>query len=313
MKNFKRGLSALIGCVFFFTASTLAAEGSYLGFGAGLHFNLGDLGLTISKDGLESNVGAPNLNGAQVGTGCAGDLNCIREVPGLPQYMIVPENNLLVYERLHVGIGTKESGAMVGGVLNVFWEKEGENTFWRVGMDYTKKIKGGRTESWVGPVKWYDIQWEYRTVFIPFYYGFKAKVGETAAAYVGMGINYYEGGWSVGGLNWGDLPTQFIGARLGNIGATTVVDSNGLLKGGPIINEGIKFRVKGFGFNAVVGVESKTQSGNKVFMELDYKVAAGFGLDRTRSIGGAEHLAPWVSYPQDLSGVIFRFGYKLAM
>lgn len=290
----------------------LKAEGSYAGIGVGLHFDLGTLGGTITKDGVDSNVGTPSLLNHERGmNGCAGNLNCEREQPGAAQQIVVPENKLIALENsTNNAFNTKAEGAMTGIVLNGFWEKEGENTFLRIGVDYTRKIKGGDTESYLAGVKWYDIHWDYRSVFIPVYYGYKARLGDTSAVYAGAGINYFYGGWDLSGDNLGDIPTYVLGVP---VGASSVVDQNGKRKGGSIIAENIRFRARGIGFNVVIGVEKNTDSGNKVYFEIDSKFAANYATSRMTTSAGASALAPFATYPQNLSGTIFRFGHKWAM
>ena len=290
----------------------LSAEGSYAGFGVGLHFDLGTLGETIATDGLDSNVGNPSLKNHQRGTtGCGDDVECRREQPGNSQQLIVPENKLIALENsTNQAFTTKAKGAMTGLVLNGFWEKEGENTFLRIGVDYTRKIAGGDTESYLAGVKWYDIHWDYRSVFVPVYYGYKARLGDTSAVYAGAGINYFFGGWDLSGNNLGDIPTYVLGLP---VGTSSVVDQNGKSKGGSVMSENIRFRTRGVGFNVVIGVEKNTDSGNKVFFEIDRKFAAKYSTSRLSTSAGASALAPFASYPQNLSGTIYRFGHKWAM
>ena len=291
---------------------SLSAEGSSLGLGLGLTFDLGSLGKTIATEGLDSNVGVPALTNHERGlTGCNDDPDCMREVPGANQQLVVPENRLLTLENsTNQAFNTRAEGAMTGLTINVFWEKEFDGTFLRVGIDYTRKISGGETESRLAGIKWYDIHWDYNSLFVPVYGGIKARVGETSGVYAGAGLNYFRGGWSLSGYNFGDLPTYVLGIP---VGASTVYDANGQQTGGPVIGENIKYRVSGIGINFVIGVEKATEAGNKIYIEIDRKIAFKYDSKRVTTPGGIQALAPFASYPINMSATIFRVGYKVAM
>lgn len=305
-------------------ASSVYAEGSYVGFGFGLHFGLGELSNTIAKDGLDSSIGKPALTGATVnlGAGQIGCFNvasgpnttCLQEQPGNSQKLIIGENELIARDKIGTNLfQSKTTGPMIGGVFDVFYESEGTNTFWRVGLSYTQKIRGGHSEDRVLGIKWYDIDWNYKSVIIPFYFGLKAGIGETASVYGGAGVNYMTGGWDVGGTNIGDIPTTLTGSLTGSVGAVTVAGPDGRLKGGALVGEAIAFRVKGIGFNFLLGLEKKTESGNKIFFEMDSIVGGGYGVTRSKTGGATQGLAPFPAYPISLGGTRWKFGYKIAM
>lgn len=309
MKNLLQKVSLIISLslLIFFTYG-IKAEGSYVGIGIGLHFDLGTLANTISKDGLQTYVGKPSMVGAERVTGCNEDKDCMREVPADFQNIVIAENRLLVMEKsTGMGINVETSGPMIGAVLNLFWEKEWENSFLRVGVDYTRRVKGGHSEASIATIRWYDMKFDYISLFIPVYFGLKAKVNNGAAIYGGAGINYYRGGWKLMGSNIGDIPTTLLGVP---IGTSTVYDAENQQRGGPVIGEGIKFHVRGIGFNVLIGLEIKSGEKDKWFFEIDRKFAGGQSLDRARSVGVSTSMAPFLAYPQNLSGTIYRFGFK---
>lgn len=299
-----------------FASTSAYAQQSYLGFGAGLQFDLGQLTNTIVLDGLNSGVGAASLYNASALTGCASSVDpqaCQTENPGDAQKLIVSENELDSLDKSTGGslFDNDLNGGMTGIQLNVFWESEGQNTFWRVGLMYTTKLTGGNTESRVLGFKWLHQQWDYKAWQIPFYYGFKTGIGESASVYAGAGLHYFNGGWDVGGTVYGDIPTYVLGTA---VGPHTVLDSNtGTATGGSIVNEAIKYRVNGWGFNFLIGIERKLENGNKVFFEIDRAYSGGMANDRTKTAGGSNGLAPFASYPIAIGGTSYRFGYKMAM
>ena len=310
MRYMKQGVLAAVISFSLVLSGGLQAQ-NYIGFGAGLAFDLAGLGATIANDGLDSNVGNPSMVGGKAGGGCGGDTTCLQEVPGTKQQLIVPENKLLTLERASAGaIRVKEAGGpMMGLVLNIFYESNSGSTFWRVGLDHTEKVRGGHTQSDVIGFKWYEMDIGYRSTFIPFYYGFKAKVGESAGVYMGAGVNLYRGGFRIRGTNYGDAPTAVLGTP---IGATTVTNSTGKIIAVPVVNEDTQFTVQGLGMNFVMGIEMGAGS-SKFFIELDQKIAGAQGIAGTTSAGGQSGLRQIIAYPQNLSERTYRFGYKFGM
>ncbi len=318
-------------------ASSVYAEGSFIGLGVGLHFDLGSLANTITKDGLDSTVGQPNMTGASGGFGCnpaiqaynansyagAGAvLSCQGEKQGTKQALIMAENKLLGMEKALPGFySANATGPMTGIVLDAFWEREGVNTFWRIGASYTQKIKGGHTDAAMLGIKWYDVDWNYKSLVVPFYFGLKAGVGESGSVYAGIGVNYAMGGWSVGGNNFGDFPTTVLGGLFGPVGSNTVKVSapDGVSgtrvfdRGGPLIGEAINFKVRGYGFNAIIGVEKKLESGSKLFIEIEDIFGGGYGVVQSKTQAASQGLAPFPVYPISLGGTRYKFGYKISM
>jgi hypothetical protein len=286
-------------------ATSVHAEGSYLGLGLGLQFNLADLGSAITKDGLDASTVGPN----GVST----------------QQVIVPENKLDVLGKLGV-LKVDQNSAMTGGILSAFWEKEGQNTFWRVGVDHTRKILGGHTTAEFIGHRMIDVTWSYQATHIPFYWGMKAGVGESASVYGGLGLHYYRGGWGIDGDSNGQLLYEVTNGLLSVgphanscliTGATCSVpvsrqNPNG---GFPVIGEKVRFDVSGIGFNFLVGIERKLQSGNKTYFEIEYVIGGKMDNAPVRSPGTIQSLAATgsLSYPINLSGTRFKFGYKIPM
>ncbi|MDH5656029.1 MAG: porin OmpL1 [Spirochaetia bacterium] len=311
MKSFYKGkLKLITACIIMLPGfSSLASQEKYIGFGAGLHFDLASLGESTSVDGVNSIVGVPTLQGHSVSGGCP-DVQCQREIPGYFQEIVVPDNKLKALEKSTAGIfKTEAKGPMTGLVLSGFYEYVKGSFFFRGGIDYTVKIMGGYTSSSIIGFQWYESKWDYKSLFIPLYVGFKAKMNHSSV-YAGGGINYFSGGWNLEGTNLGDIPTYGLGLGLG---LSTVYDAGGNVKGGSVYKEHLKFNKKGMGFNAVIGIEINLKSGNKTFFEIDHKIAGGQATDRMESTAGISAVAPFAVYPQNLSGTIFKFGYKYSL
>lgn len=304
-------------------ATSVHAEGSYLGFGAGLMFNLGQLGGTITNDGLKSTDPKASMSGAGLGSGCGLKTDataaaaCRAESPGTEQDGIIPNRTLKDYAN-NVPLGLLESevgGSMTGLVLNIFYEMPVSSWgFFRVDFSYNKRMMGGESSSSIVGVEWYRDKWDYKAMVIPMYFGVKANIGETSAVYAGAGVNYHRGGWSVEVTNLGDIPTSLLGSAIGAHTAT-VVNKSGRTEfvGGPILNGSANFVTEGFGFNVVMGVEGKLASGNKVFFEIDTLLAGDTESTQVQDVGAINHLALNASKPIVLAGTTYRFGYKLAL
>lgn len=286
MKNARRLLAL---AVVSFAATSVHAEGSYLGLGFGLQFDLGSLGSTITKDGLDSNT------------------------PG--RDMIVPENTLDVLSKAGI-LSVDQNSAMTGGILSIFWEVEGQNTFWRVGADYTRKIMGGHTSASLAGHKMIDMTWSYEALHVPLYWGMKAGVGESASVYGGLGLHYFRGGWGIEGDSNGQLLYELGGFSVAPHSDQKILTQGAAHTSGlyPVIGEKVKFDVNGIGFNFLLGVERKLQSGNKTFFEIEHVIGGKMDNAPVRAIGTIRSLAPTgsISYPINLSGTRYRFGIKIA-
>lgn len=319
----------LLSAAFLATVGSVHAEGSYVGFGLGLQDDLGSLQNTIVVDGLDSKIGYPNRVGAASLTGCGSNLygDCYREQQGNKQKAIISENTLIGLEKNTAGaIRSKTNGGMLGGVLSVFYENESDSgIFYRAGLQYVKKIRGGDSESTLfkgaGPfeLKWYDIEWDYYSWHIPLYFGLKAGVGETVSVYGGAGLNYSWGGWNLGGTNWGDAPTTLLGQNTGLVTTTSATRVYSAANQQPDVillpayKEAAKFRVKSFGYQFLIGLDKKLESGNKIYFEVERILAGAQGITPVQSFGGSGALATVAVYPISLSGWNFKFGYKLAL
>ncbi|MFN3605497.1 MAG: porin OmpL1 [Leptonema sp. (in: bacteria)] len=300
----------ILFCIFGFVGS-LFAQSAYYGYGAGLQFNVGDLGATITKDGLDNGAG--------------------------DQKIIIPENTIDVWAKSGFVTRTTKS-AMHGLILNLFYEKESTGTFWRVGIDYTRKILGGKTKAQLAGYTLVDQNWDFNSLYIPLLYGIKAGVGESSSVYGAIGINYFRGGWSLSGTvdgatpcyvgltlgtynlcsfgPWGDQTTRIrvqtsreIGLPTTAVLATTPIDK---FYQGAIFGEQIVFDVHGIGYNLLVGFETKMQNNSKFYIELEYLVAGGMDNAPVRSSGTVNQLAPtgYISYPINLSGMRWKVGIK---
>ncbi|MCC5815019.1 MAG: porin OmpL1 [Leptospira sp.] len=279
--------------------SGLSAEPrSYLMFGIGSQFDLGQLSGTIMKDGLDSSQARRNAAGEYAGR----------------QTAIYPENTLIGLNRATNGlVGANTNGGMVGLNLNVGYEQEGifgiDSLFWRVNVNYTQKIAGGYTSSTVAGYRWLEQEWDYKAWTIPTYIGIKLfNEAKTTGIYIAAGVNYFNGGWSVAGTIDGDTLRAALPGVAGPGGA--------LLGDAPspsIINENAKFNVSGFGLNWLVGAQTKVTDTGHLFFELETILSAAMGTASTRSIGGAAALAPYVPYPVVIGGQTYRVGYKLEL
>lgn len=290
----------MMGFLLLCLAGSLSAQSgprSYFMIGLGAQFDLAQLGGTITKDGLDSRN--PQLNSSGQPTGSL-------------QKAIYSENTLISLKRTTGGaVGAKTNGAMVGGNVNVGYEKEGifgiNSLFWRINVNYTTKIAGGDTSSTVMGYKWLDQEWHYTAWTVPTYLGIKLyNAANDTAVYVGAGVNYFQGWWGVSGtINNPGLQT-FAPGLLGPGGS--------LLSDAPnpgIHKENVRFGASGIGLNWLVGAQTKITDKGHLFFELETILSAGMGVGGVQSIGGASALAPWVAYPVVIGGQTYRVGYKI--
>jgi hypothetical protein len=276
----------------------LFAEGAYFGYGLGLQFDLGQLGSTITKDGLD------NRNGTQK--------------------IIIPENTIDVYHRS--GLVSRETkGAMSGLMINLFYERDLTDFFYRVEGAYTRKIIGGHTKAQLAGYTFIDQNWDFYSIVVPLYLGIKANVSESSSVYGALGINYFRGGWSLHGTNDGATPCLISSGILCGLGANGfgvfgtdlsiipfVLSNPTLLYSGAIFSEQVVFDVSGIGFNFMIGIDKKLQSGNKFYFELEYLLDAKMDNAPVRSLGTITQLASTgnISYPIVVGGLRYKFGFK---
>jgi opacity protein-like surface antigen len=288
------GLCLIVGT----SVSAQTGPRSYLMFGIGSQFDLGQLGGTITKDGLDSRQPVRDANGNYAGG----------------QTAIYPENTLIGLNRVTNGlVGVKTNGAMVGLNLNVGYEQEAlfgiESLFWRINLNYTQKIAGGYTSSTVAGYRWLEQEWDYKAWTIPAYIGIKLfNEKKTTGVYIAAGINYFNGGWSVAGTIDGDTLAAALPGLAGPGGA--------LLSDAPspsILFENVKYNVNGFGLNWLVGAQTQVTDNGHLFFELETILSAGMGVGATKSVGGASALAPYAPYPIVIGGQTYRVGYKIEL
>ncbi|MCT8333394.1 porin OmpL1 [Leptospira sp. 85282-16] len=297
----------MMGFLLLCLAGSLSAQSgprSYFMVGLGMQFDLAQLGGTITKDGLDSRLPVTNNAGA---------------LTGGQQKAIYSENTLVSLKRSTGGvIGGKNSGAMTGGNINIGYEKEGifglNNLFFRINANYTTKIAGGDTTSTVMGYKWLDQEWNYTAVTVPTYIGVKLyNAANDTAVYIGGGVNYFKGMWNVSGtINAPGL--ELMTAGLGSNGSPLLGRGGALLGDVPspgVAKENAKFGASGFGFNWIVGAQTKVTDKGHLFFELETILSAGMGVAGVTSVGGASALAPWAAYPVVVGGQTYRVGYKI--
>lgn len=272
---------------------------SYITGGLGLQFDLGQLGDTIATDGLDASGNYATTDSKGTTTGV------------LPRRAIIPENRLLSLQHTTNGlISAKTTGAMTGLVLSLGYEHDfGKAFFWRANAHYTRKVMGGDTNAKFLGQSFYDITWDYHAVQVPINVGIKLSVSEDAAFYIGAGVHYFNGGWSLAGSNrLNDVHDALVAA--GVPANSTVV---GLVADGtdPSANwEKTTFQVSGVAPNWLIGAQARISDKGHIYMEAETLYSFKYGIGHPRSAGGAQGLAPSVAYPQVLGGTQYRFGYK---
>jgi hypothetical protein len=297
MKLIKKLLILVLG----FSVGGVFAQSAYLGYGLGLQVDLAGLGGTITKDGLDNKYGT--------------------------QKIIIPENTIDVLQRS--GLVSRETkGAMTGLALSVFYERDMADFFYRIEGSYTRKIMGGYTKAQLAGYTFIEQSWDFYSLVVPLYLGIKANVSESASVYGAFGINYFRGGWSLSGTVDGATPCS-ISSRLCGLGPSgvgllvdpvtgtaadvaTVASNPEALYSGAIFGEQIVFDVSGVGFNFLIGLDKKLQSGSKFYFELEYLLDAKMDNAPVRSPGTVNQLASTgnISYPIVVGGLRYRLGFK---
>jgi hypothetical protein len=305
MKLIKKLLILVLG----FSVGGVFAQSAYLGYGLGLQLDLANLGATITKDGLDNRYGT--------------------------QKIIIPENTIDVLQRSGL-VSIQTNGAMTGLALSVFYERDMADFFYRIEGSYTRKIIGGYTKAQLVGYTLIEQSWDFYSLVVPLYLGIKANVSESASVYGAFGINYFRGGWSLSGTVDGATPC-FVGRELtgqntlcglgpsgiGLVDPVTGVTGTGAnvaavssnpeaLYSGAIFGEQIVFDVGGVGFNFLIGLDKKLQSGSKFYFELEYLLDAKMDNAPVRSPGTVNQLASSgnISYPIVVGGLRYRLGYK---
>lgn len=284
-----------------FVSTGLSAKSYVLG-SSGLQFNLGNLGDTITHDGLNSTVYNNNLGN---------------------EYLIVPENRLAALQKTAPGLIKNKNlgGPLTGLVLSLGYEQDfADYFFFRVEANYTNKIMGGQDKTTFVGVPIVQATWNYSSFIIPVNVGIKLKVGEESAIYIGGGINYYTGYWQIKGMNdtsWATNPGSPL-AAIGQplFGTFAKIPFPGQTVSGSYNGYGInatntKYSTQGFGFNWIIGAQTKVSDKGSIFYELE-TIFAGGGQGTAHSLnpGIANGLSAHTAYPVVLAGQIYRVGYK---
>ncbi|MCG6195032.1 porin OmpL1 [Leptospira sp. FAT2] len=271
---------------------------SYVFGSLGLQFDLAQLGGTITKDGLDS---ANYYDIASGGTG--GNANA-----GVaPRRAVIPENRLQTLENTTAGlINVKANGAMSGLVFSAGYEKEfGKFYFARIAANYTRKYFGGDTEAKALGFKFYDITWDYNAIQIPINVGMKVTVSEDNAIYIGGGIHYFKGGWSLSGSSLSNLVHDAV-MPLSPAVAGLISDGTNPAA----IWEDVRFSVSGVAPNWIVGAQSRLTEKGFLYLEAETLYSYKLGTGHTQSAGGILGLSPSPAYPVVLGGTQYRVGYK---
>ncbi|EMY79576.1 hypothetical protein LEP1GSC060_0436 [Leptospira weilii serovar Ranarum str. ICFT] len=300
------------------SAASLSAK-TYGIVGFGLQLDLGQLGGTITKDGLDA---ASFYGPARSTDTCAvgaGDPACIQNpskaagegnyVGVAPRKAIPAENKLITLDRTTGGLinARTTNGAMVGGNLMVGYESDfGKYFFWRVALEYTQKISGGVTKADIAGYNIVDMTWGFSSILVPATVGIKLNVTEDAAVYMGAGLNYFNGGWSLNGMNNLKGGHDILAAAGVNSVANLISDGTD-----PITTrEHVRFRASGIAPNFLIGTQARVTDKGHVFIELETIMSAAYAVGKTQSLGGATNLSPYPAYPIVVGGQIYRFGYK---
>ncbi|TGK11217.1 porin OmpL1 [Leptospira stimsonii] len=292
---FQKFLKVGVILVFTIVAQNVSAK-SYAFGSLGMQFDLGQLGGTIEKDGLD----AANYYPVTATDGTTGVAT---------RRAVIPENRLQTLENTTAGmINVKHNGAMTGLVFSAGYERDlGKNFFVRVAANYTRKVMGGDTEAKALGFKFYDIVWDYNAVQIPINFGIKASVSEDTSVYIGGGFHYFKGGWSLSGSNnSGTLHDGLVMLGAPSTIANLVADGTSP----SAVWEDVRFSVGGFAPNWLIGAQTRVTDKGFVFMEAETLYSEKLGTGHTQSAGGIVSLAPSPAYPIVLGGTQYRIGYK---
>ena len=292
-----------------FSFTTAYAEGAYFGFGVGFVPDALNLGTTITTTGIQTGTPDPDLSSSA---------NCLNTYPGCNpgsgpsgQYLAIPESTLIGLDKATMGLVKADAteGPITALDLSAFWENEGENTFWRGGITILRKFLGGYSHSTIAGISWYEMNYDINAVLFPFYYGFKAGVGEAGSVYGGGGVNYYKGTATIGGHNVGGLPTALLHKPVG----MNAISGGDYAISGPVMGETLRLTTEGLGFNFLIGVEKKTETGDKIYFEIERVLSAGYARDHAKTIPVLTAVGPKVPVFTVIGGTTYKFGYKMAM
>ncbi|WP_269752225.1 porin OmpL1 [Leptospira ainazelensis] len=287
---------------------------TYFITGLGLQFDLGNMGEIITKDGINSgqyfhvqssNVCDPNAAGCSP-NGKTGGVELRR--------LVVPENRLITIARTTGGVFQADSaqGAMVGGNFMVGFEKDfGKYFFWRISGNYTQKISGGITKASFLGYRFIDANWNFQSILIPATIGIKIHVSEDSSLYMGLGLNYFSGGWGLRGRNDSKSVSDTLDILSVSVPQLALVRD--LLRDGPdptAVRENIQFRISGFSPHWLFGTQARITEKGHIFLEVETVFASKYDSTTSKSLGTILNLSPTPAFPIQLGGQVFRAGYK---
>ena len=322
MKLIKKLLILVLG----FSVGGVFAQSAYLGYGLGLQFDLGGLGGTITKDGLSNKFGT--------------------------QKIIIPENTIDVYHRAGlVSRETKGAMTGLAlsvfyerDMADFFYRIEGSYTRKILG-GYSKAQIAGYTfieQSWdfhslVVPlylgiranvsesasvygafgVNYFRGGWSLSGTVdgaTPCLVGLELTGDNTLCGLAANGLGLINPINENNFVNPPSPPFSFPVTllKIASPKAKDVLENPDLLYKGAIFGEQIVFDVSGIGFNFLIGVDKKLQSGSKFYFELEYLLSAKMDNAPVKSEGTVNQLAAFgnLSYPIVVGGLRYRFGYK---
>ncbi|PJZ52086.1 porin OmpL1 [Leptospira adleri] len=307
----------LILWIVFFSTLGIHAK-SYAIVGLGLQLDLGEMGGTITKDGIDAAtyfgpVRSSDPCSVGVDAGCVQDPS---KAPGKGTYLgvgvrraVPSENRLIILERTTGGLVNARStkGAMVGGNLMFGYESDfSKYFFWRIAAEYTQKIAGGITKADMLGISLVDITWGFSSVVIPATVGFKINFTEDTALYMGAGLNYFSGGWSLNGTNNIKAGYDVLSA----IGLSTLAN---LVSDGtdPVTTrEHTRFRASGVAPNFLLGTQARVSEKGHVFIEVETILSEAYSVGKSHTVGGAVNISPYPAYSIAVGGQVYRFGFK---
>ncbi|TGN01610.1 porin OmpL1 [Leptospira yasudae] len=302
-------------CLFFsFSLCENLSAKSYFLTGLGLQFDLGSMGEVITKDGINSG----QYHTVQSSNTCDPSVAVCSQngfVNGVAlRRLVVPENRLITIERTTGGVFQAESaqGAMVGGNIMAGFEKDfGKYFFWRISANYTQKIAGGVTKASFIGYRFIDANWNFQSLVVPATIGIKLNVSDDAAVYMGMGLNYYTGGWGLRGRNDSKTVADTLDALIISVPQLALVRD--LLKDGPdppSVRENTQFRISGFSPNWLIGTQARITDKGYVFLEVETVFASKMDSTTSQSLGTVLNLSPTPAFPIQVGGQTYRAGYK---
>nr|WP_232380697.1 porin OmpL1 [Leptospira ainlahdjerensis] len=272
------------------------------------------MGEVITKDGINSGQYFPVQSSNPCEPGMVG-CNPNGRIGGLQlRRLVVPENRLITIERTTGGVFQAESaqGAMVGGNLMVGFEKDfSKYFFWRISGNYTEKIAGGITKASFLGYRFIDANWNFQSVMIPATIGIKIHVSEDSSVYMGLGLNYYSGGWGLRGRN--DSKTVSDTLDILSVSVPQLALVRDLLRDGPdptAVRENIQFRISGFSPHWLLGTQARITERGLLFLEVETVFASEYDSTTSQSLGTILNLSPTPAFPILLGGQVFRAGYK---